>query len=310
MGLGPNHVRMLLAARARGVSFGQTLTLGRQHWCLSAREQLKIAADFDLRNPEAIPYGGFADRFFSHWLGSEATAALDYSDFEGASLLHDLNQPVPEEMKGKYDALIDTGALEHIFNFPVALRNCLDMIRIGGRFFWSFPVNNHCGHGFYQFSPELAYRALSAERGFRIIKLLLVMHPFPGAELSPSAKYYRVIDPARAGSRVYISNARPMLMYVEAKKEVGGLPSVHDPQQSDYALAWSRGTHASRTPDSSGWAMGAALRLADRMPLRARNWLAGMYQRHYQCALRNRRLYRRVRDISAYWLDSRFDEMT
>ena len=53
-----------------------------------------------------------------------------------------------------------------IFNFPVAIRNLMRMAKVGGQVFLTTPANNFCGHGFYQFSPELAYRIFALENGF------------------------------------------------------------------------------------------------------------------------------------------------
>jgi hypothetical protein len=45
---------------------------------------------------------------------------------------------------------------------------------VGGHFVIITPANAHCGHGFYQFSPELFYSALCAENGFWVERLLFV----------------------------------------------------------------------------------------------------------------------------------------
>ena len=58
------------------------------------------------------------------------------------------------------------------------------------------PVNNFAGHGFYQFSPELAFRVLSPQYGFRILDAILI-EPY-----RPSPRYFRVADPEAAGHRI------------------------------------------------------------------------------------------------------------
>jgi len=35
------------------------------------------------------------------------------------------------------------------------------------------PASNLCGHGFYQFSPELFYRALNATNGFEVERMIM-----------------------------------------------------------------------------------------------------------------------------------------
>ena len=107
----------------------------------------------------------YADDLF-HGLGATTLDVMDVSGFEGANILHDLNQPVDTRLHNAYDCVFDGGALEHVFNFPLALKNCIEMVKVGGCFITITPANNWCGHGFYQFSPELFYRILSRENGF------------------------------------------------------------------------------------------------------------------------------------------------
>jgi hypothetical protein len=78
---------------------------------------------------------------------------LDNSAYEGAAIVIDLNAPLPDALKNRFTAVIDGGCLEHIFNFPQAIKNSMEMLSIGGHFLGITPANNFCGHGFYQFSP-------------------------------------------------------------------------------------------------------------------------------------------------------------
>jgi hypothetical protein len=55
---------------------------------------------------------------------------LDASPYEGADTIHDMNTPVPEAWHGRYDVVIDSGSLEDIFNFPVAIANLANMLRV------------------------------------------------------------------------------------------------------------------------------------------------------------------------------------
>lgn len=91
-------------------------------------------------------------------LGFSRVDALDYCDFEGASVVYDLNLPTPPaELQGRYDMIIDHGTLEHIFNIPNALNSIFQMLKVGGRVFHSLPSSNFVDHGFYMFSPTLFY---------------------------------------------------------------------------------------------------------------------------------------------------------
>src|SRR5207247_2037857 len=59
-------------------------------------------------------------------MGFREVVNLDTSDYEGAELVWDLNRPLPEELlakTGRFDLIIDSGCLEHIFNVPQVLKN-------------------------------------------------------------------------------------------------------------------------------------------------------------------------------------------
>ena len=83
--------------------------------------------------------------------------------YESAKHLHDMNEGIPGDFKEKYTAVLDAGSLEHIFNFPVAIKNRMDMVNVSGHYLAITPANNFCGHGFYQFSPELYFSVLTRE---------------------------------------------------------------------------------------------------------------------------------------------------
>jgi SAM-dependent methyltransferase len=89
-------------------------------------------------------------------LGFSSIFVLDYSDFQGADIIFDLNSDrVPRELAGKFDAIIDHGTLEHVFHYPNALNSVFRMLRVGGRAIFSAPSNNYFDHGFYMLQPTL-----------------------------------------------------------------------------------------------------------------------------------------------------------
>ncbi|MCA1572803.1 MAG: hypothetical protein LC798_21415 [Chloroflexi bacterium] len=42
--------------------------------------------------------------------------------------------------------VLDGGTLEHVFDYPTALRGALDAVRLGGHFIAVTPANGWCGH--------------------------------------------------------------------------------------------------------------------------------------------------------------------
>ena len=78
-----------------------------------------------------LPGGDFAEGFLSGFLGARTVRALDYSDYQQADIVHDLNQPLPPELHNRFDALIDGGSIEHIFDIRQALTSYMALVRTG-----------------------------------------------------------------------------------------------------------------------------------------------------------------------------------
>jgi len=110
--------------------------------------------------PSHIPL--FVEKGYPHgetvfrMLGFSQISVLDYSGFEGADVLFDLNNSaVPKELVGQYDVIIDHGTLEHVFHLPNALNSLFQMLKVGGRLVCSAPSGNFFDHGFYMLQPTL-----------------------------------------------------------------------------------------------------------------------------------------------------------
>jgi hypothetical protein len=210
----------LRACSQRGVDFSRTLTLGRQ--------QLD---DFS-----------FAEPFFMR-LGAKSVDSIDASNFEGATIVADLNQPLPQELRRRFSVVFDGGTLEHVFDIATALRSCLDLVELGGHYVAISPANNWPGHGFYQFSPELMFRLLSPAAGFEMRAAFV-------AELRKRQRWYAIPDPSALGARLYWRNRFRTHLVVAARRVK--LLDVQDfmPQQSDYASRWAdHEAHAPSTRD-------------------------------------------------------------
>ena len=290
MGIIRSNAAFYLEARARGVPFHRTLTLGRQRLYVTPPELAALAARYrpDLSNGGAgLAHGDHADAFLKRFLDVAELQAMDHSAYEGATVTHDLNVPVPEPLHAQYDVVIDSGTLEHVFNLPVALANCMTLVKPGGTLFLCTPANNMCGHGFYQISPELFFRVFKDVNGFALTRMVLVTHPFPGAELSTRQTWYDVRDPADVGFRAPLMTKTPAFLMVEAKRLAIAPIFATPPLQSDYVTRWAASEDAGRP--RAGWR--AVVR---RLPAPALRYLTGWYQRGFLCTLRNHAIFRRV----------------
>lgn len=100
-------------------------------------------------NPQYI-----SDELLFAALGFQSCDSADVNDFESASVIHDFNQPGLAAAAGKqFDFVFDGGTTEHVFHVPNMMRNIFDALKAGGFVLHAAPSNNHCDHGFYQFSP-------------------------------------------------------------------------------------------------------------------------------------------------------------
>jgi hypothetical protein len=247
MGIDANVVKLLLVARNRGASLKRTLMIGRQELCIDERALRQVLASFGIQTSAAQVAGLYAaaDGYVEpllRLLGAERVESLDASAFEGASLIHDMNHPVPDQWKSAFTLVIDGGSLEHVFAFPTAIRNCMELVAVGGHFLGISPTNNYTGHGFYQFSPELYFRLFTPDNGFRLDKLVVFRRNDP--------RWYAVTDPAQAGRRVTLANNRPTLMATLAEKISELPPTLRAPQQSDYSSQWNE-HEATGSPNAS-----------------------------------------------------------
>lgn len=223
MGLHLPAIEFLLYEKLKGINFSKLATLGRQNYYLDRHEIKKASRDTGLQ----IHRDDTTDSFFNY-LGAKELEFIDNSKYEGASVIHDLNFPIPSQLKERYDCLIDGGALEHIFNFPVALKNCMEMVAVGGHLILITPWHNFSGHGFYQFSPELFYRCLSPENGYQIETMFM----------NEKRKWFQITDPSLINQRVEYYGEDQILLFITARRINEAEIFKKWPQQSDYATAW------------------------------------------------------------------------
>jgi hypothetical protein len=280
MGLDSVGVDFLLEARDGPGYFKDVMTLGRQQLQHFTPQSLRLLLDRHGRiesdeSAAAIlrEADGFADSLFRS-LGSQTVDAIDSSSYEGASIVHDMNTPIPDALKGQYDCVIDGGCLEHIFNFPTAIQSCMEMLRVGGKFLSQCCGNNFMGHGLYQFSPELFFRVFDQENGFKIERVLAM-------DMMGAAHMYEVSDPKVVQSRVEAITRGPIFLFVQAKKleEVPLWRSL--PQQSDYSVAWKQHAEGSEaTVHKPGKPRQSMLNQLNQFAKRAMpNFLQAMYRK-------------------------------
>jgi SAM-dependent methyltransferase len=226
MGIDLHNLNFLAHAQDLGVSYERTLAIGRQAMFVEPR-----ALDTHRRRRGLPALQGdlsYFEPLVAQWYGGREVDAVDASPYEGAKLIHDMNLPWTDPTtRGRYDAVLDFGCLEHVFDFPTAWRNCVEVCRVGGHVLHALPANNLSGHGFYQFSPELFFNLYRPERGFALKAVYFALR-------ADGEHWWRVANPIEIRRRVNLCNSHEVYLLVLAQKvrEPGELAA---PQQSDYA---------------------------------------------------------------------------
>ena len=171
-------------------------TLGRQNVHLS---QAQISNVLGLQPPKH--YGPFCEELLIEQFGATSVTSFDASDYEQATVVHDMNKPLTHDRQ--YDTILDIGTMEHIFDTATALRNVSLLCNTGGRIMHVLPANNYNGHGFWQFSPELFFSLYSQSNGFAETEVYI-------AELNDELHWWRASVP-KNGVRIEYTSPKSIL---------------------------------------------------------------------------------------------------
>jgi SAM-dependent methyltransferase len=108
-------------------------------------EPVKVVAESDASTGEGIRLGSktITDTTFFRMLGAEDVHAIDISAYEGAQIVWDLCQPIPDNLEGVADFIVGGSTLDNVFDPAQYMRNIARMLRPGGRVFEINHANNH-----------------------------------------------------------------------------------------------------------------------------------------------------------------------
>jgi SAM-dependent methyltransferase len=244
MGIAKGAYRLLLDEKKKGVLKGESvLQLGRQCILFDAKALYKYAAKHGVALDSIEPQLSFEayykkrgyidDITLFKSLGFKQVHSLDYSDFEGADIIWDLNQPIPEKYWGRFDLIYDGGTAEHVFDFPQVLKNIHLLLKPGGIVIHASPSNNHVDHGFYMYSPQVYFEYYDVNR-YRIVTSQIIEYS-PNSKKSWSIYAYQpgVLDKLSYGN----FGKKMLLIHLVAKKVAISTSGVV-PQQGSYLRAW------------------------------------------------------------------------
>ena len=217
------HEYKFLEQVSKKKNFGNVLTLGKQEIILTNEDKKRLNLfEKDYVNDEYI------DKLLVDKFKANSVKSVDNSSFEGADIIHDMNKPI-ENLNEKFDTIIDFGTSEHIFNVVENLSNISKFCKNNGIILHSLPANNNCGHGFWQFSPELFFSLYSENNGFSDTEIFV---------FNTHNKYeWWKVEKQKLGERLEISSDAPLYVLVKTikKSEIQN----KDVQQSDYIERWN-----------------------------------------------------------------------
>ncbi|HEX3061277.1 MAG TPA: hypothetical protein VHP55_01355 [Usitatibacter sp.] len=98
-------------------------------------------------------------------LGVDSTV-IDVARLRGVERIVDLNEPLPADLRGRFDLVVDTGTCEHCFNVAQAFVNACEALAAGGILVHAAPLTR-MNHGFWNFSPTL-YPDFFGDNGFEL----------------------------------------------------------------------------------------------------------------------------------------------
>jgi SAM-dependent methyltransferase len=148
MGLGGEAIEAIAREHAYRPISGDVLFIGRQTTYFTPQELVGIlsahghAVDvsaIEVDRSTTNRQSGYerkelvTDRSIFRAIGVNSVRALDVSAYEGAEIIHDLNTPLPRELCGSADFVVDGSTLDNVFDPATALRNMAALLRPGGR---------------------------------------------------------------------------------------------------------------------------------------------------------------------------------
>lgn len=124
---------------------GRFLTLGRQTISINEAQLRRMLKTYGIAQPEgamemdtvtvqsAHGEGYITDSAFFRSFCGMVPEVLDVTNYEGATILHDMCTPLPDALEGQFDFIYNGSILDNVFDPAMALRNMSRMLAPGGR---------------------------------------------------------------------------------------------------------------------------------------------------------------------------------
>jgi len=187
MGIAPYLIEAIIREHRYRPITGDVLLLGRQTFLTTPQQAISMLrsngiepnageAEIDETTRAGARAGYIKDSCFFKLLGARSVQALDVTDYEGAEIIHDLNRPVPAELEGCCDFILDGSTLDNLFSPSTAVQSIARMLRPGGRF---LSINWASAHAspYTMLTPHW-FLDYFAANGFADAKAYLAVHGY------------------------------------------------------------------------------------------------------------------------------------
>jgi len=189
MGMGKHLIEAVVREHLHKPIAGDALLIGRQTVYLSPDELVRTIREHGVSlqvDPSSIEVDqttrdrrrGYGERLvndaaFFKLLGAQSVKALDHSPYEGADIIHDLRYPVPNQLHGIADFVVDGSTLDNVFTPSTVLQNYAKLLRPGGRLLMENAFSAH--NTAYVMMPPMWYLDYFVMNKFIDCKVYIVM---------------------------------------------------------------------------------------------------------------------------------------
>jgi hypothetical protein len=232
MGIIANAAYLMMLEGAKKPFSGSVLQLGRQVIHLTHEQLVHLSniANFKLTPIEVIAAStNLSDIDFFTALGFTKVSSLEFSTSENADYVHDLNNPVPENLHCQFDLIYDGGTLEHVFNIPCALDSICKMLTLSGRILHDSPTSGYIDHGFFSLQPTL-FHDFYLSQSFSI-NTLIVSRLNKDQLFTHTAEQFPYIPGAYDYAKTWAVDGMVYMTFCIATKDKA-YESIQTPQQS------------------------------------------------------------------------------
>ena len=155
MGLSSQSFKLLNLLKTK-LKNKKVLSLGNPTIRLDTLRELKFSKKFII-NFLKVDRKERARYFFKKVYGCKLEI-LDYSNYQGAEHIYDLNQKIVDsKLERQFVLILDPGTSEHVFNINLFFKNIFNFLQKGGIYFFQAPLNGWINHGYRQYQPNFFY---------------------------------------------------------------------------------------------------------------------------------------------------------